>query len=1094
MESKSACFNKNYSTISTEDYPVDIRYGEKDWTMVSALRELFANMLDTKAPYVFAWDKGVGVIVDKGAGIPKQAFVIGNSSKSSDNTSIGQYGEGLKMALITCLRYDRHISISTVGYGVSVTKICREFNDANKIELMRVIYNNNANKEGTKICIECTKEEWDVSIELFLQFKKGYQKLDNNLFLPGGFVCVLGLRTDEKPGMVFSYDLSDKSITNRDRNTVKTKTLKENMEKILNNLKNQKAIKMYFEALENNPEAEEFKITLKPKYNDKWLSAISKVYGDKVVYGSTIENDVKATAQGYKVIRNISKTVAKTLSDLGLQSSKEVSKGVKNDIGIIEKDKITYPISKNYCESWDYLDAGREFLANALDTSKEVIVDFCDGYCIIKDNGIGIQRKDFVIGNSQKTESEIGMFGEGFKVASLVMAREERDLTITTVGFTYIPMLEDSEEFGTELFTVKFKPNSKTEGTLVTFKATEEEVENIKNLFLNFKKNLRVLKTRDIDLIFESEGNIYANGLKSASMNTLFSYNVHDKKVVNTRDRNNVNEEKLNSYVTAFINGLKDESAIELLLTEWKSDIYKYEYKLILNPIDITPWQDVCKKIFSNSCIMGYNMEENFIAKQAGYELLNNIPAYIKTILERTGVSSAADVANKYRDKGILLGNRIVYPIFSGYGSNWTIQDAIREIISNALDTDTDIDISVENNRAFIKDKGTGLKRKNLLFGVTKKTNSDTTIGSFGEGLKMAALVFARSKRDFKVSTVGFDFIVKLEKDKEFEADVLVLYIKSNERTEGTTVSFKSSASEIESAKNLFLRFNDTFVELENGIFKPAGKIFINGACVTNINSLFSYNLTGEDAKLLLERDRKNIDSYGTKFKVSALIGNTKSEEVIETILRLNDTQLFENLSNLICINGQKKRKWRNVANNIYEKCCLPVENSEINLVAKDEGYKVLTNLNNTVAYILKNIKFPFANEVVKLRGDEDFARRVVNPDGLNETGKTRWNSLISVISKEYGEDVANHLVICEEFVNPDEGVTLGKYSPIYDKCYLLRELVESESNYNLSELIGTAAHEICHRDSKAYDRTREFENCLTNIIGDLLVRLHQIE
>ena len=80
LENKSL-FNKKFNVLKTEDYLVDINYGQKDWSMVSALREILANMLDTKSEYNFDYKDGVGTISDRGCGLPKQAFVIGASTR-----------------------------------------------------------------------------------------------------------------------------------------------------------------------------------------------------------------------------------------------------------------------------------------------------------------------------------------------------------------------------------------------------------------------------------------------------------------------------------------------------------------------------------------------------------------------------------------------------------------------------------------------------------------------------------------------------------------------------------------------------------------------------------------------------------------------------------------------------------------------------------------------------------------------------------------------------------------------------------------------------------------------------------------------------
>ncbi|WCK57083.1 hypothetical protein PP175_28250 (plasmid) [Aneurinibacillus sp. Ricciae_BoGa-3] len=73
-------------------YPISLKYGHKDWNVLSALRELLSNMLDTKAKYETEYVDGYAVIRDFGEGLPKKAFIFGESSR--DDSQIGQFGEG----------------------------------------------------------------------------------------------------------------------------------------------------------------------------------------------------------------------------------------------------------------------------------------------------------------------------------------------------------------------------------------------------------------------------------------------------------------------------------------------------------------------------------------------------------------------------------------------------------------------------------------------------------------------------------------------------------------------------------------------------------------------------------------------------------------------------------------------------------------------------------------------------------------------------------------------------------------------------------------------------------------------------------------
>lgn len=1092
IENKSL-FENNFEIIKTEDYLVDINYGQKDWTMVSALREILANMLDTKSEYDFYYENGVGTISDKGCGLPRQAFVIGASTKTNDNTSIGTYGEGLKMSMITSIRCNRRISISTKGYGAEVTSV---FSDEYNTNLMRVIFNDNSYEEGTCIKIECTKEEWEDAIDLFLQFKEGYQKVDNNLFLPSGYVCILGLKTEEKSNLLFSYDLNDKTITNRDRNTVKSRKLKTNMEKILNGLKNQKAIRMYFDGLEESPESEEFKIALDPKNKTVWNTVVTKMYGDKVAYSTNIDSDIKAASKGFKVIKCPTKYVQKSMSNIGLKSSKEVSRGVKSNVGILENDKITYPISKNYVENWSFVDAGREILANAIDGSRngeKAKIYYEDGYCIISDNGVGIDKKNFVIGNSQKQDSDIGFFGEGLKLAGLLMAREDRNMSIETKGFTYYPMLEENEEFNTEIFSIKFIENRKTEGTTIKFKATEEEVESIKALFLEFKENMDILTYDDIEIILNEKNNIYVKGLKSASINTMFSYNVFDKNIVNTRDRNHINEDKFNDILSNFYNTTTDKKIMSEFLLNWKEDRYLHEYKLIITPIynNLELWKEVVEANYDKACL-SCSEEDNWIAKSAGYEILSNVPPYVKELLSLY-VPQASTVAEEYREKGILLDNRIIFPIISDYCSGWDKSTAIKELISNALDTETDVDVNYEKSYITIEDKGIGLNKRNLLIGSTTSSDIGKAIGNFGEGLKMSALVLSRLNCKLEIETVGFTIKASMMKATNFDADVLVFDLEENERTIGTKITFKGTKKELDAAKEKFLVFNDSYTRVKDkeDIYTPGGMLFVNGVQIMKVNSVYSYDLKGIAGKRLLNRDRNSLNIDDAKHLISYLIAETKDEEVIEDILLLKDISKLESLMGTYYyqIRGYNKKRWQRVMKRVYENCCLPLNNSESNLVAKDRGINVLINIPQFTHIILRHLGMSYADKAVK-DGDKDYINdKIVNENDLNDFEKARWELVKTVVTKEHGDNIVRKIGVSNELSDPYEGTCLGMYVPLLDKCLVLRDLLSEK--YPLSKVLGVMFHEITHMNTGHHDRTRDFENSLTDTIGELLEKLY---
>ena len=687
-------FGSDVNTVNEIDYMIDLSYGQKDWDMSSALRELIANAIDTKTDYSYKWEDGIVTVSDHGTGLPKKAFVMGGSSKSSDATSIGQFGEGLKMCLVTALRYKNHCSIKTIGYGVETEAV---HSDEYDTDMMRIYYTDNASVEGTEIRMECDRESYDKALEMFLQLRSGYQVLDKNLYLPGGFVSILGLTTEERPNMLFSYDLNDKSLTNRDRNVIKTRKLKEEMMKILCGIKSKEAIRTYLEGLSEKPESEEYKIAFEPKNKKAWLGVIEELYGKDVVFSSSSDGDVKAIYKGMKVLPCPTKQVRSVFTSIGLKSSAQKTKAIKNaniQIKDEEQNKITYPIARSYVESWTVLQAGRELMANALDMSQNSTIRFENGQCVIEDAGSGIERKHFVIGNSNKTDDQIGVFGEGFKMASLVMARENRNMAIETVGYTYRPALEMSKEFSTEIFCFYYEKNSRKKGTVIRFDAKEKEVKEIRDLFICFNEAVIFLdKTTNIDVIDNDKGAIYVNGLLACQIKSLFSYNIKgNKSLVDSRDRNHVDEGKLSQLIKAYCDTTSNEEVIRRILTGWEKDQYLKEYSIVLEPSMPIIWYSQVDSLYPDSCIASMiSNKANFVAETAGYKVLKNVPSYILQVLSHS-LKTADDIEREIGDKGILLDERIVFPITPDYLPHWNDSDAVKELIANAIDASVKAD------------------------------------------------------------------------------------------------------------------------------------------------------------------------------------------------------------------------------------------------------------------------------------------------------------------------------------------------------------------------------------------------------------------
>ncbi|MFF3786240.1 hypothetical protein [Streptomyces sp. NPDC001933] len=108
--------------------------------------------------------------------------------------------------------------------------------------------------------------------------------------------------------------------------------------------------------------------------------------------------------------------------------------------------EIPYPIADDYVQDWTAERALVELIANALDEDPHATVTWNDGILTIEDQGPGIPATGLLLGASRKSTQQIGQFGEGKKLAALVLARDANigPVQFDTVGYSFTPLLKAS--------------------------------------------------------------------------------------------------------------------------------------------------------------------------------------------------------------------------------------------------------------------------------------------------------------------------------------------------------------------------------------------------------------------------------------------------------------------------------------------------------------------------------------------------------------------------------------------------------------------------------------------------------------------------
>lgn len=254
-----------------------------------------------------------------------------------------------------------------------------------------------------------------------------------------------------------------------------------------------------------------------------------------------------------------------------------------------------------------------------------------------------------------------------------------------------------------------------------------------------------------------------------------------------------------------------------------------------------------------------------------------------------------------------------------------TIEDGIREFISNALDEhiinniNKEVKIYKENKQWIIKDYGTGLKRKNFKFNINKiKSTRNDVIGMFGVGLKDGISILTCNNIEITIITNRHIFRPFIKERDDGTGKTIQIDIKRNNSIEldencGTEIRLTGCKdSYIEKAKNKFLYFLKPLYLYENGenkIFHLPDKqyIYINGVEVyENSKFHFSYNIeSNNEIKKLFNRDRKYLDRYILKDYI---------KNILENLTLYNDNGLIINeilynyiKKDLLTIDSEKK-------------------------------------------------------------------------------------------------------------------------------------------------------------------------------------------
>lgn len=203
-------------------------------------------------------------------------------------------------------------------------------------------------------------------------------------------------------------------------------------------------------------------------------------------------------------------------------------------------------LSRNYVPDWGVNEALRELFQNAIDHG-DWRCYLAEGQLIIVSKNADLQPATLLLGQSNKPEGSIGKFGEGYKLAALVLVREGLKLTIVRPRFwgQWTARLSKSKVYDTERLVFDEWPHEWESDDLmfVLSGLTDEHIAELLRTNLHLTPHETLFEHQDIRVLADRPGQVYVRGLWVTEVKDLkFGYDFSPSVLSLDRDRRMVKE------------------------------------------------------------------------------------------------------------------------------------------------------------------------------------------------------------------------------------------------------------------------------------------------------------------------------------------------------------------------------------------------------------------------------------------------------------------------------------------------------------------------------------------------------------------------
>ncbi len=210
-------------------------------------------------------------------------------------------------------------------------------------------------------------------------------------------------------------------------------------------------------------------------------------------------------------------------------------------------DKIyELPLSRTYVRHWGVVEAVRELFQNALDSDSPFEYTVGPDSLSITSRFARLEPKTLLLGTTSKADAKdkIGSFGEGYKIALLVLTREGIKVTVLNHDRKWTPEFRRSRQFDDEVLAIRDSSYPENRGQGLTFLLeglSQADLEAIHDSNLHMWSSVgEVDNTSRGQILHDHPGKLYVNGLFVCKTELKYGYSMKPEFLRLERDRQTV--------------------------------------------------------------------------------------------------------------------------------------------------------------------------------------------------------------------------------------------------------------------------------------------------------------------------------------------------------------------------------------------------------------------------------------------------------------------------------------------------------------------------------------------------------------------------